>query len=216
MICSKWDPRQPNVHEGVKLLEEILYMNKENENCFPRGSIIAGFRRQKNLGEIIAPSKPVRKARVQVQGGCFPCNAPRACTLHQSGALQRVNFIVSRKRIDCSTPNLVYYILCNCNNPSDYVGSTKNMKSRWSRHKGDIRSGNWTACGLTRHFGENHQGDLEEAISALKVVLVDSCEMEKDLKKLEDIWMCNLGTLFSGLNSHNEVLSNRRRNYGMA
>ena len=225
MICSKLDPRQPNVHEGVNLLEEILYMNKENEKCFPRGSIIAGFRRQKNLGEIIAPSKPVRKARVQVQGGCFPCNAPRACTLHQSGALQQVNCIVSRydgvkhsirKRLDCSTPNLVYYILCNCNNPADYVGSTKNMKSRWSRHKGDIRSGNWTACGLTRHFGENHQGDMEEAISALEVVLLDSCEVEKDLKKLEDTWMCNLGTLFTGLNSHNEVLSNRRRNYGMA
>ena len=67
VICSKWDPRQPNVHEGVKSLEEILYMNRENEKCFPRGgSIIAGFRRQKNLGEIIAPSKPVRKARVQV------------------------------------------------------------------------------------------------------------------------------------------------------
>ena len=47
-------------------------------------------------------------------------------------------------------------------------------------------------------------------------VLVDSCEVEKDLKKLEDTWMCNLGTLFTGLNSHNEVLSNRRRNYGMA
>ena len=48
------------------------------------------------------------------------------------------------------------------------------MKSRWSRHKGDIRSGNWTACGLTRHFGENHQGDMEEAISALEVVLLDN------------------------------------------
>ena len=54
VICSKWDPRQPNIHKGVKLLEEILYMNKENEECFPRGSIIAGFRRQKNIGEIIA------------------------------------------------------------------------------------------------------------------------------------------------------------------
>ena len=57
---------------------------------------------------------------------------------------------------------------------------------------------------------------MEEAISSLQVVLVDSCEVEKDLKKLEDTWMYNLGTLFIGLNSHNEVLSNRRRNYGMA
>ena len=200
-------------------------MNKENEKCFPKGSIIAGFRRQRNIGEIIAPSKPVREARVQVQGGCFPCNAPRACTLHQSGALQQVSSIISRydgvrhgirKRLNCSTPNLVYYILCNCSNPADYVGSTKNMKARWSRHKGDIRSANWTACGLTRHFGECHQGDLEEAIAKLQVVLLDCCDQEKDLKRQEDKWMCNLGTLFVGLNSHNEVLSNRRRNFGLA
>ena len=79
-----------------------------------------------------------------------------------------------------------------------------------------MRSGNWTACGLTRHFGECHQGDLEEAIAALQVVLLDNSEHEKNLKKLEDKWMCNLGTLFVGLNSHNEVLSNRRRNFGLA
>ena len=61
-----------------------------------------------------------------------------------------------------------------------------------------------------------HQGDLEEAIASLQVVLLDSCEQEKDLKRQEDKWMCNLGTLFVGLNSHNEVLSNRRRNFGLA
>ena len=159
------------------------------------------------------------------QGGCYPCNAPRACILHQSGALQRVSFVVSRydggrhsirKRIDCSTPNVIYYILCPCQNPADYVGSTKSMKSRYSKHKQDIRNSNWTACGLTRHFGQNHRGDLEAAIGALQVVLVDSCDSEADLKKTEDRWMCNLGTLFVGLNSHNEVLSNNRRNFGAA
>ena len=203
----------------------MLYQNTENKKCFPKGSIISGFRRQKNLGEIVAPSKPIREARVVVQGGCFPCNAPRACTLHQSGALQQVNFVVSRydgvthhirKRITCNTPNIVYYMLCPCTNSADYVGSSKNMKSRWSKHKWDIRNSNWTACGLTKHFGQHHQGNLEAAISGLKVVLLDCCNEESNLKKIEDTWMCNLGTLFVGLNSHNEVLTNRRRNYGLA
>jgi hypothetical protein len=81
----------------MKMLEGILYENRDNEKCFPRGSLISGFRRQKNLGEIVAPSKPVREARAQVQGGCFPCNAPRACNLHQSGALQRVNSVYQKK-----------------------------------------------------------------------------------------------------------------------
>jgi hypothetical protein len=181
VMCSKWDPRQPNVHSGMEMLEGILYENRENERCFPKGSLISGCRRQKNLGEIVAPSKPVRVARAQVQDGCFPCNAPRACNLHQSGALQRVNFVCrydgvrhfNRKTIECTTPNVTYYNLCPCRNASDYVGSTKNMKPRWSKHRYDIRNSNWTACGLTRHFGQYHTGDLETAISSLRVVLLD-------------------------------------------
>ena len=62
----------------------------------------------------------------------------------------------------------------------------------------------------------DHTGDLEATIAALQVVLVDSCEQEGGLKLKEDRWMCNLGTLFVGLNSHNEVLANNRRNFGAA
>ena len=145
-----------------------------------------------NLGEIVAPSKPVR---LPVQWGFFSCDAPRACTLHQSRALHRVNYVVSRydgvihfirKRIDCNSPNVIYYIFCPCRNQSDYVGSTKNMKYRWSKHKYDIRNSNWTACGLTRHFGESPRGDMEAAIAGMQVILLDKCEQEEELKSIED------------------------------
>ena len=109
---------------------------------------------------------------------------------------------------------MVYYILCECDNVADYVGSTKNMKRRWSKHKNDISSSNWTACGLTSHFGRHHRGDMEEAIRKFQVALVDSVEEVKHLKRNEDNWMCNLGTLFVGLNTRNEVLSNNRINFG--
>ena len=105
--------------------------------------------------------------------------------------------------IDCSTPNVVYCILCECDNVADYVGSTINMKRRWSKHKNDIRSSNWTACGLTSHFGRHHRGDMEEAISKLQVTLVDCVEEINHLNRKEDNWMCNLGTLFVGLNTRN-------------
>ena len=120
VLCSRRDPRQPNVREGIKLMEYILYLNKENEEVFPKGSIIAGFRRQKNLGEIIAPTNPQRVAPVQVDWGRKPCAAPRSCTLHESGALQTVNHVISRydgqkhkilKSLNCSSPIVVYYIL---------------------------------------------------------------------------------------------------------
>ena len=44
-------------------------MDNKNQKAFPPGSLIAGFRRQKNIGEIIAPSKPIRVARGEPEGG---------------------------------------------------------------------------------------------------------------------------------------------------
>ena len=48
------------------------------------------------------------------------------------------------------------------------------------------------------------------------MILLDKCDQEEELKRTEDRWMCDLGTLCVGLNSHNEVLSNQRRNFGAA
>ena len=118
------------------------------------------------------------------------------------------------KSLNCSSPNVVYYILCSCGHTTDYVGCTKDMKRRWSKHKYDIRNENWTACGLAAHFGQHHRGDQEEAIRNLEVTLLDSVVDERDLKRREDTWICNLGTLFVGANTRNEVLSNNRVNYG--
>ena len=103
--------------------------------------------------------------------------------------------IGSRNKLNCSTPNVIYYILCPCNNSEDYVGSTKYMKSRWSKHNQDMRNSNCTACWLTTHFGQYHTGDMEAAIAGLKVVLLDSCEDEQRLKKTEDKWMCDLSVM---------------------
>ena len=182
VLCTKWDPRQPNIRMGLNLLEEVMYLSEENKKVFPKGSIISGFRRQRKVGEYVAPTKPKRiLGGAEGGGGCFPCDAPRSCTLHQSGALQVVTKVKSRfdgvwhninKRITCSTPNVIYF-LCPSGHTTDYIGSTKDMKDRWSKHKRDIRQGRWQACGLTKHFGVYHTGDLEVAISNLKVTLVD-------------------------------------------
>ena len=88
------------------------------------------------------------------------------------------------------------------------------MKRRLSKHKYDIRNENWTACGLAAHFGQHHRRDQEERIRNLEVTLLDSVDNVKDLKRREDTWICNLGTLFVGANTRNEVLSNTRVNYG--
>jgi hypothetical protein len=225
-LISKYDPRQPNVQEGLKLFEEILYLNEENLEVFPKGSIIAGFKRQKNLGEIIAPSKPRRQVPPETVKGCFPCVPPRSCSLHQGGNLRTGDHVrplydnrrhTINKRLDCLTTHAVYYIYCPCDHPADYVGSAKNgMRERWNKHTADIRNMRWTVCGLTRHFGDHHQGDMEEAMKKLEVTVVDRSRRLEDLKALEDRWMCDLGTVIGpqGLNRKNEVLGHSRINFG--
>ena len=66
------------------------------------------------------------------------------------------------------TTHAVYYIYCPKDHPADYVGSVKNgMRDRWNKYTTDIRNKRWTVCGLTRHFGDHHQADMEEAIKRL-------------------------------------------------
>ena len=222
-LVSRWDPRGPNIKEGLRRLESVLYDNPDNLRVFPKGSLIPAFTRGKNLGEHIAPTQPVRERRERVQGGSFPCSS-RQCLLHQSGALQEVTTVTSRgdgrlwrlqKRTTCTTRNQIYYILCNCSSPKDYVGSALNIKKRWSEHKSDCRKEIWENCGLTRHFQQEHQGNMEEAISNLKITLLDHLEgvhSEERLLQLEKDWILNLGTSGpTGMNSRNQLLTNQRQ-----
>ena len=161
-----------------------------------------------------------------VQGGSFPCNS-RACLMHQSGALQQITSVTSRrdgqvwqlqKRTECTTHNQIYYVFCPCNNPKDYVGSTTNMKRRWSKHKSDCRKGNWDNCGVTRHFQQYHQGDMEDAVSNLQLTMLDHLVgpyREEKLLQLEKDWILNMGTSGeTGLNTRNQLLTGQRRNWG--
>ena len=56
------------------LLEERLYECVENEEAYQKGTIICGFRRSRNLGETIAPTRPRRERRVT--GEVFPVKPP--------------------------------------------------------------------------------------------------------------------------------------------
>jgi hypothetical protein len=181
VLLTTWDPRAPNVKEGLKRFEEILHLSEDNREVFPKGSIMPGFRRGRNLGETIAPTRPQRERVEREEGGSYPCSSKR-CLLHQSGALQVVTSVRSRwdgqvvqlhNQQVCDTPHVVYYILCPCAASVDYVGSAATMKRRWSKHKSDIRLDHWDACGLTDHYRRHHQGVKEVASGNLKVTIID-------------------------------------------
>ena len=109
----------------------------------------------------------------------------------------------------------MYHIRCVCVAVGSYVGSTVDMRDRWSKHKHGVRHANWTVWGLTSQFGQFHSRNLEANINKLEVTLLDSCLEEKHRKRLGDKWMRNMGTLYQwDLNTRNELLNHRRRNYG--
>ena len=91
------------------------------------------------------------------------------------------------------------------------------MKRRWSKHKLDCRKENYN-CGLTRHFEQNHKGDMEAAISNLQITMLDHLVgpyREEKLLQIEKDWILNMGTFGpTGLNTRNQLLTGQRRNWG--
>ena len=71
-------------------------------------------------------------------------------------------------------------------------------------------------CGLTRHFGDHHQADMEEAMKKLEVTVVDRSRRLEDLKALEDRWMCDLGTVIGPQGLNRKVLGHSKINFGQS
>ena len=61
VLVSDWDPRHPDISHILRGNKDTLYRDPLNRRLFPDGSVIAGFRRRRNLGEIICPTKQQRQ-----------------------------------------------------------------------------------------------------------------------------------------------------------
>ena len=75
------------------------------------------------------------------------------------------------------------------------------MKTRWSRHKPDIRHNRVDASGLAKHVELRLQGDMEQAITNLQVILVDNMEVlfYQAVLQLEKYLIIYLGTWGPGV-----------------
>ena len=182
--------------------------------------MIAGFRRRRNLGEMVAPTVPRRVPRPRPgsgsdTGGCGPCDANR-CQIHRN--LVTSTSVISpwdgrskkiHKTLNCKTQNLVYYLKCTrCpmgpNLTPHYVGSSVNFRgSRWSKHKNAMLKGDGSDCHFCEHWAIYHKNDLQD-LSCIQIYFLDSCEdpgpAEEDyplLRKLEEKHMVNMGSLAS-------------------
>ena len=215
VLVSEWDPRNPDIAAIIKSNIHTLYRDPINRRLYPDGSVIAGFRRRRNLGSMVAPTRPRRQPRPpRGEGGCRPCPS-RVDQIHSW--LVTTNKVTSPwdkrpykiyKVLNCLTPFLVYYLVCtNCpTRPGitpHYTGSAVNVKKRLSSHKSDMTRGVGKDCGFCEHWARYHRNQLQD-LSMFQVYFLDSCEdpgrREDDyphLKRLEEKWMVTLGSLGS-------------------
>ena len=215
-MISRWDPRLPNINKIFNANMHFLHANDKNKSIFPVGSLFCGFRRNKNLGEIICPTIPVRTPPPEIdrsQWGCHPskCTNPRRCDLCDN-YLEETKTIKSladgrtwqiRCDVNCKTSNVIYVIEClPCG--KQYVGSSINFQRRWYNHKHSIEHKKDKESGIAMHFTKVAHNDWKNCI---KVTIIDTCQQEKFLKDREDFWIVNLNTLHSerGLNTRDEI-----------
>ena len=172
---STWDPRAPDKSKIIHNNMHLLYRNPKNKLIFPKGLIIAANRRRPNLSELIKPTIPRRFVQHGpfLEQGSFPCKGasipPRcngACDLCKH--VQVTKDVTSpwdgRKwkimaNVTCQSPNIIYLIICNCSNHSDYawyVGSTTDMQDRWRNHRSDFLLKKRKKCGFAQHSEEPH------------------------------------------------------------
>ena len=77
------------------------------------------------------------------------------------------------------------------------------FKNCWSGHNRDMEQGLGKCCHFCEHWSRYHRGNFQD-LSGVQIYFLDSCEDpgEKEngfpkLRKLEDQWMVNLGSLAS-------------------
>ena len=161
-----YHPVISEIHKIIrKNLRSAVDSNELLKKILPLDTIKLSSRRDRNLKEMLTPSVPYahRKDReVNQLGSCSRCGSQR-CGLCKIGILvvtKPINFVVLPldikyhifRPLNCISVNVIYKIdciLCKLG----YIGSTsKQKRTRWAKHKYDIKNNRIEQSGLTCHF----------------------------------------------------------------
>ena len=217
----------PNFRDVPKLIKDhlqILYESPRVENVFSSSKtcIRTGFRRTKNLKDLLVPSAlPDVNSSESVSNdalGCFRCDLKVCDACHNFLLLaKRIKSIVTgksfkiRQALSCRTDYIIYCALCTlCN--KQCVGSSVKFRARLSNHKSHIKQEKRT-CRLVNHFIDNSH---DRQLSHLKFILIEqvSTKTEHFLEKREGCWQAQLWTYEPyGFNARKEFNSGRRREF---
>ena len=170
------------------------------------------------MAEIIKPTLP---KRFPVNGpeeekGYFKCDKCDLCRHTPVNTKQFTSPWDGRKwriekHITCKTSNIIYLVICTLHENCWYIGSSDNVRRRWSKHKSDWIHGNRT-CKLATH-GQDVPHPVDPNVQCLTILPIDSTRNKKDLLKSEVWWQENVGVHRFGINKRNELatVSKRRK-----
>ena len=165
------------IRDHLSILYESPRMKKVFSNDKTR--IRTGFRRTKNLKDLLVPSALPGLNRTDTLNrdavGCFRCDR-KVCDACHNFLLpsNRIKSVATgksykiRDSLSCRTDYIIYCAICLlCNRQC--VGSSVNFRARLSNHKSHIKQKKRT-CRLVSHFIDNAH---DHPLSSLKFVLIE-------------------------------------------
>ena len=114
-VCphNRMGPRNPDIAAIIRSNKATLFRDPHNRRLFPEGTVIAGFRRRRNLGSLVSPTRPRRQPRPPWgEGGCRPCPSNRDQIHAWLVTLGSIRPYKIHKVLTYVTQNLVYYLVC--------------------------------------------------------------------------------------------------------
>ena len=218
-FVTNYNPRLPNIAQIIHKHLPLLNASPQLNCIFTEGSIIAAYRRPKNLKELIKPQKPTQippgAADNQSRRDCFKCG--NNCDLCNNFLKQTSTFssTVSNKTyqikecIDCNTSNIIYLATCKrCN--IQYVGSTSAaFKVRFRNHKSSIKK----TCEVAIHFNRSLHIFLDLEFIGIEAIYSNT-NTDYILLSREAFWSSQLCELSPhGLSKRQEFNSKKRIRY---
>jgi len=225
-FVTTFNPNLPDVGRIIRKHLGILESNPKLKEFFPPNSIIASFRRSKNLKELLAPSRYGSNTKVEEVvevKGCFKCKRTR-CDLCRNYFVESNSFqsfqtgksYKIRLKLSCDSKNVIYLASCKkCN--LQYIGSTTtDFRVRFRNHKSAMLTKKKT-CEVAVHFNRTPH-DLNDfsfqCIDQVQINANNTSNIEKLLITKEAYWSAQLFSLAPfGLNKRQEFHSKKRINY---
>ncbi|KAL8597565.1 hypothetical protein ACOMHN_001496 [Nucella lapillus] len=85
--------------------------------------------------------------------------------------------------LHCKIPNVIYCITCRHHQDFLYIGSSVNLRHRWSNHKSDCKLRKGHKCHVAQHFLDK-QHPVDPQFTCLRIFAIEAVHKKENLEQL--------------------------------